>query len=274
LDQYKGSRIVGYSLGNLTKFTRRGSANHKIWLVLEGKLKEDIEKSVESEGQARGWNREYIERRKTRLWNECMAAQQGWFNTLLIVDTRVTPKEAPDFFSSLSDTAVIAGNADSPAGSTGSQVSSPREAAPDPGPGGGSETPYHTVSDEILGLWTYTHEQEIHGRILRQTLVIEVQRAGTEEYQTATGPMPKYFYEGYVAEIQGVTNEWGKPLAAVGELIWKLQYNKTRGEPSERFLGYSLDNLKDKYGAFGIRLLRQEGILEVGMAKYYRGAAR
>ena len=281
------SRVLGYSLGNLLKFFRRGDANHKIWLILEAKLKQDIEKTIESEGQMRGWDRDYIEKRKKRSWQECMAAQQGWYNAMLIVDTRVSPKEAPNFFATLSEPTIIAGNADSPAGDTGSLVDTTTGSKPDPnvrdtnqenesdpGTGEESDTPYHTVADEILGLWTYTHEQEIHGRIIRQKLVIEIQRAGTEEYQTATGSMPKYLYEGYVVEIQEITDEWSRPYAAVGELIWKLEYTKTRREPSERFLGYSLDVLKDRYAAFGIRLLRQEGILEVGQAKYYRGTNR
>jgi hypothetical protein len=247
--QPTSSRVLGYSLGNLLQFARRGSDNHKIWLILEAKLKQDIEKTIESEGQTRGWARDYIEKRKKRSWQECMAAQQGWYNAMLIVDTRVSPREAPNFFSTLGDVTVLAENSGSPVEGTGSGGNSLTDTDPDldvrgriqenesdPGTGGQSDTAYLAVSDEILGLWTYTHEQEIHGQILRQKLVVEIRRAGTEEYQTATGPMPKYFYEGYVAEIQGVTDEWSRPLAAVGELLWKLEYTQTHREPSERFL--------------------------------------
>jgi hypothetical protein len=248
-------------LGNLLKFARRGSANHKIWLILEAKLKQDIEKTIETEGELRGWGHDFVEKLKKRSWQECMAAQQGWYNALLIVDTRVNPKEAPNFFATLSD-------------ATAQAESSEEETNPDPGPGEESDTPYRPVSDEILGLWTYSHEYEIHGRTVRQKLVIDVRRAGSEERQTATGPMPTYLYEGYVVEIQEITDEMSRPLAAVGELIWKLKYKKISREPSESLLKYSLNNLKDRYGAYGIRLLRQKGILEVGQAKYYRGDGR
>lgn len=260
LDQQTQARVLGYSLGNLLKFARRGSINHKIWLILEKKLKQDIEKTIDREGQIRGWEPSFVEKLQKRFWQECMMAQQGWYNVMLIADTKVSPMEAPNFFATV--------------GGTGSEGISGTETDPDPGSGEESDTPYKTVSDEILGLWTFTNEYEIHGRIVRQKLVIDVRRAGSEERQTATGPMPKYFYEGYVAEIKEITDEWSRPLAAEGELIWKLEYTKTRREPSERVLGYSLNNLKDRRAAYGIRLLRQEGILEVGQAKYYRGDGR
>jgi hypothetical protein len=95
------SRILGYSLGNLLQFARRGSANHKIWLMLESKTKEAIFAEIEREAELTEWDRAYIENRKQKAWQQCLAAQQGWLDNVMAAWTTVPAKSAPNFFETL-----------------------------------------------------------------------------------------------------------------------------------------------------------------------------
>lgn len=246
------SRIIGYSLGNLLKYARRGSENHKIWLMLESKTQETMFAAIEKEGEMRGWDRDFIDARKKRAWQQCMAAQQGWFDDTLAIWTNVKAENAPNFFETL-------------------RAVNPEENDVNTQDEGGGE---HTVvlSDEILGKWTWTNEyKRPHSdQIIRQKMTVDVRRVGTEERSTAYGPMPVYLYEGYVAEIENITNERSAPLAAPGDLCWKIKYTTSHRAPSEDYLGYTFDSILDRMGEFSIRLLRNQGILEIGRAKYYR----
>jgi hypothetical protein len=246
------SRIIGYSLGNLLKYARRGSENHKIWLMLERKTEETMKAAIDREGELRGWDRNFIEARKQRAWQQCMAAQQGWFNDTLSIWTNVKAEDAPNFFDMLR-----AGDVEEDNTNTQDE-----EEIQDTG----------VVSDEILGKWTWTHEYQVphSDRVVRQKLVVDVQRAGTEEGSTAYGPILVYLYEGYVVEIENVTDERSQPLAAPGDLCWRIKYTSSHRAPLEDVLGYTFDSVLDRMGEFSIRLLRNQGILEIGRAKYYR----
>ena len=252
------ARVLGYSLGNLLQYARRGSENHKIWLMLESETKESMFAAIDYEGRARGWDQNFIENRKQKAWQQCMAAMQGWFDNTLAVWTNVNAKNAPNFFETLrSDPAEIDDQnvQDADSGSEGEGTENPR-----------------VISDEILGKWTWTHEyKRPHtDQIIRQKFTVDVRRAGAEERSTAYGSMPVYLYEGYVLEIENVTNERSQPLAAPGDLCWKIKYTTSHRAPSEDVLGYTFNSLLDRMGEFSIRLLRGQGILEIGRAKYYR----
>lgn len=95
--------VYGYSLGNLLQYARRGSKNHKIWLMLERKLKEKIFADIEWEGWFLGLDRATIEKRKQKQWTVCMLAQQGWHDANMMLWTRVDTKNAPNFFESMSE---------------------------------------------------------------------------------------------------------------------------------------------------------------------------
>lgn len=254
------SRVLGYSLGNLLRYARRGSENHKTWLMLEKKTREMIHWNIEKEGGLRGWDPAFIENRRKKAWEQCMAAQQGWFDASMAAITSVEPKGAPDFFAALA------------AGGTGGGGG---EAPPvDSGGGSGGEVPDPGVlSDAILGKWTWIHEYRVPNtnRSVRQKLSIVVRRAGTGEWATAYGPMPTYLYEGHILEIENVTDEWSRPIGAPGDLMWKITYATTHRAPSPLFLGYKCVSLKGFKGEISnFRLRRNEGVLEVGNAKYTR----
>lgn len=95
------ARLLGYSLGNLLQYARRASDNHKIWLMLEKKVKENIFSKIDKEGKASGWEPSFTENRKQKAWQECMASQQGWFNAEMALKTNVNQYEAPNFFDTL-----------------------------------------------------------------------------------------------------------------------------------------------------------------------------
>ena len=252
------SRIIGYSLGNLLKYARRGSENHKIWLMLERKTEETMLAAIEKEGEIRGWDRNFIDSRKEKARQQFMAAQQGWFDTTLAIWTNVKAEDAPNFF----DTLIVGAE----------EVDDPNIQDLDSGSEGeGTENP-RVISDEILGKWTWTNEyKRPHSdQIIRQKFTVDVQSVGTEERSTAYGSMPVYLYEGYVSEIENVTNERSQPLAAPGDLCWKIKFTTSHRAPSEEYLGYTFDSVLDRMGEFSIRLLRGQGILEIGRARYYR----
>ncbi|MCJ7586829.1 MAG: hypothetical protein MUQ00_02870 [Candidatus Aminicenantes bacterium] len=95
------ARVLGYSLGNLLQYTRRGSENHKIWLMLERKTKEAMFSLIDREGAREGWDRAFIEKRRQNALAQFMGAQQGWYDTFLVTQTGVQAKEAPNFFETL-----------------------------------------------------------------------------------------------------------------------------------------------------------------------------
>ncbi len=94
--------VYGYSLGNLLQYARRGSENHKIWLMLERKTKKMIFEEFEKEGALRGLDRASIEKRKQEAWKACIGALQGWSDAEMMMWTKVDPRNAPDFFESMS----------------------------------------------------------------------------------------------------------------------------------------------------------------------------
>jgi hypothetical protein len=95
------ARLLGYSLGNLLQYARRGSENHRIWLILDGKLRKTISELIEAQGAQQGWDRASIGQRTKNALTQFTAAQQGWFDTWLIAQTGVKGKQAPDFFKTL-----------------------------------------------------------------------------------------------------------------------------------------------------------------------------
>jgi len=58
----------------------------------------------------------------------------------------------------------------------------------------------------------------------------------------------------------------------VEDLIWEIRYTSASREPSPQRLSYTFNILIDRYGDFTVYLLRQDHVLEVGKAKYYRGS--
>jgi len=95
------ARVLGYSLGNLLQYARRGSENHKTWLVLEQKTKEAMFILIDRQGAREGWDPALIEKRKQNALAQFMGAQQGWYDALLVAQTGVTGKDAPNFFETL-----------------------------------------------------------------------------------------------------------------------------------------------------------------------------
>ncbi len=100
-DNLYRAQVLGYSLGNLLQYARRGKKNHKIWLMLESQAKKDIFDRIEREGRLRGRDRTSIEERKRSAWKACMAAQQGWLDAKMMALTKVIPNNAPNFFEML-----------------------------------------------------------------------------------------------------------------------------------------------------------------------------
>jgi hypothetical protein len=98
------ARLLGYALGNLLQYARRGSENHKIWLILDGKLRKTIFELIETQGAQQGWDRAFIDQRTQNALTQFTAAQQGWFDAWLIAQTGVQGKNAPDFFKTLTTT--------------------------------------------------------------------------------------------------------------------------------------------------------------------------
>jgi hypothetical protein len=95
------ARVLGYSLGNLLQYARRGSENHKTWLVLEQKTKEAMFILIDRQGAREGWDPALIEKRRQNALAQFMGAQQGWYDALLVAQTGVTGKDAPNFFETL-----------------------------------------------------------------------------------------------------------------------------------------------------------------------------
>lgn len=258
------ARMLGYALSLQLKFVRRESSKHRIWLRLEEQSEnflKDLVKTAAAEQMLSARDKQDLEK---RVLQEFAAATVGWHDSQMAALTFVHQENAPDFFD------ILEGGTGT---TTGNQEEDPGEAeeAEDPEPE--PENP-GAVSDEILGLWTWTHAytKPHSDQVIKQKLSVHIRRAGVEQQETMYGPQPVYVYEGYVAAIENVTDERSRPAAAEGDLIWKIRYTSTNREPSPQRLSYSFDNLIDRYGEFTVYLIRPDHVLEIGKAKYYRGS--
>lgn len=250
-DKKISARLLGYSLGNLQLHALRGTENYEILLMLEKKIKDAMFSKIDQAARELGYTSAQFEDRKKRAWREFQAAFQAVHDDDMARRTNVKPRNAPNFFNSLR-----AGDIEADTGDEGeTEVDNP-----------------DVISDEILGIWTWKNEYKVPNtdRTVRQMLSIDVRRAGTEEKSTAYGPRTVYLYEGYIVEIENVTDEWSRPLAAPGALTWKIRYTSSHQTPSKDYLSYTLDIIQDRRSSFGIRLVRGLDKLEVGRARYYR----
>jgi len=98
------ARLLGYALGNLTQYARRGTENHTIALMLEEKIKDTIFSQIDQGGQKQGWTSAYIEDLKQKAWQEFQVAQQGWHDDDMARRTSVNVNNAPNFFDTLAAT--------------------------------------------------------------------------------------------------------------------------------------------------------------------------
>ena len=97
-------RVLGYSLGNLLQYARRGSDNHQIWLRLDRRLKQTLFEIIDLQAAQEGWVSVEIEERKQDALTQYLGAQQHWFDDAMVAATGVKPNEAPSFFESLTGT--------------------------------------------------------------------------------------------------------------------------------------------------------------------------
>jgi len=99
------ARILGYSIGNLLQYARRGSEEHKTWVKLDELTQNLIKGLIDQEGVREGWSKSYIDERKKNAQAQYLFALQGWTEALLIRQTHVYPKDAPNFFKTMRVTA-------------------------------------------------------------------------------------------------------------------------------------------------------------------------
>jgi hypothetical protein len=189
-------RLLGYALGNLTQYARRGSENHKTAMMLEEKIKNVIFYRIEQRARADGDPRVSIEDLKNKEWRKFQEAQQGWHDSDMARWTNVKGKDVPNFFDTLTatppDTPDTTTQLDTP--DTTTQLDTP-DTGTQPDTPDTTTPPTATIWNKVEGTYKvigqlWENDPESGSRVIIKGSMIEVEAAF--ELWDRTGPTWQY----------------------------------------------------------------------------------